>query len=179
MEMELRIVDIDVCDIRKKLKELNCLNIKKENQTNYLYDFSNKKLLNNKGYARIRVVYDILHNKEINYMTVKKLISNDTYKIMEEHETEINSFEKGQEIFNALGLNLIQTIKKYRESYKFKSTLIEIDINDKSFCPFPYIEIEGNSKEEILEIVSILGYTMKDTTSKTIYQILKEKGVRK
>jgi len=57
--------------------------------------------------------------------------------------------------------------------------LIEIDINDKSFCPFPYIEIESTSEEEIKEIVELLGYTMEDTTSKTIFEILNNEGTIK
>ena len=65
-----------------------------------------------------------------------------------------------------------------RESYRYKNTLIEIDINDPSFCPFPYVEIETSSEEELNEVLNLLGYSMKDTTSKTIYDILKEKGIK-
>jgi adenylate cyclase class 2 len=67
---------------------------------------------------------------------------------------------------------------KYRESYRYKSTLIEIDINEKGFCPFPYIEIETACEEELKEVVELLGYSMEHTTSKTIYEILKDRGVK-
>lgn len=178
-EMELRIIDINVDEIRNKMKSLGLPKVKEENQVNYIYDFSDKKLLNNKGYARIRTVDDVLNNKKINYMTVKKLISNEKYKVMEEHETEVLDYKKAQEIFKALGLILIESIEKYRESYKYKNTLIEIDINNKEFCPFPYIEIESFYEDEIKEVVNILGYSMEDTTSKTIYEILENKGAIK
>ena len=52
-----------------------------------------------------------------------------------------------------------------------------IDINDKSFCPFPYLEIETSSEEKLEEILKLLGYTLADTTSKTIYEILAERGI--
>ena len=107
-------------------------------------------------------------------MTTKKLLSQEKYKVMEENETEILDAEAGENIFKSLGLELVQSIKKYRESYKYKNTLIEIDINDKSFCPFPYIEIETNDDNELEEIVTLLGYTIEQTTSKTIYEILKD-----
>lgn len=178
-EMETRIIDIDVDNIRKIATNIGAIKVKEENQINNIYDFENRRLLEKKGYARIRIVEDLLHNKTICYMTVKKMLSQEKYKIMEEAETEILNSDMGSAIFKSLGLNLIESIKKYRESYKYKNTLIEIDINDKKFCPFPYIEIESTSEKEIEEVVTLLGYTMKDTTSKNIYEILGEKGFTK
>ena len=93
---------------------------------------------------------------------------------MYKRQVIISNGDAGNDIFLSLGLILKSSIKKSRESYKYKNTLVEIDINDKSFCPFPYIEIETNEEDELKEVVSLLGYTMEDTTSKTIYEILKE-----
>lgn len=178
-ELETRIIDIDVDSIRNKLITLNAEKVKVENQVNNIYDFPDRRLLNNKGYARIRIVEDKLNNSIHNYMTVKKLISQEKFKIMDEHETEISDCYMGEQIFESLGLTLIGSIKKYRESYKYKNTLIEIDINDKSFCPFPYIEIETSNEDELKEVVELLGYSLSDTTSKTIFEILDKKGVVK
>jgi len=174
-EIETRIIDIDVHEIRKKLLSINAIKVKQENQINNIYDFSDKRLLNNKGYARIRTIQDELTNSTIHYITTKKLISQEKYKIMDEHESEIKDEIAAKGIFESLGLKLVQSIKKYRESYKYKNTLVEIDINDKSFCPFPYIEIESDDESQIEEVVTLLGYSLKDTTSKTIYEILKSK----
>ncbi|MCM0646827.1 CYTH domain-containing protein [Clostridium swellfunianum] len=177
-ELETRILNIDVEAIRNKLISFNSKKVKIENQINRIYDFEDKRLLNNKGYARIRTIEDMLNNKTVHYMTTKKMISQEKYKVMEEYETAIESFEEGENIFKSLGLSLVQTINKYRESYKYKNTLVEIDINDKSFCPFPYIEIETAYENELQEVVSLLGYKMEDTTSKTIFEILADKGVK-
>ncbi|MCD2346584.1 class IV adenylate cyclase [Clostridium guangxiense] len=177
-EIETRILNINVDDLRKKLLNLKLPIVKKENQINDIYDFNDKRLLANKGYARIRTIQNMLDNTIHYYMTVKKLLSQEKYKIMEENETEILSGDEGKKIFVALGLSNISSIKKYRESYKYKHSLIEIDINDKSFCPFPYIEIETSKEDELKEIVHFLGYTLADTTSKTIYEILNEKGIK-
>ena len=78
-----------------------------------------------------------------------------------------------------IGLIQRQSISKYRESYKLDIGLVEIDINDKNFCPFPYIEIETDSTEHLEKIVSLLHYTMNDTTSKTIYELIDEYNSRK
>ncbi|MGL5634112.1 MAG: class IV adenylate cyclase [Sarcina sp.] len=175
-EFETRIMDIDIDVIRNICTKISAINVKKENQINDIYDFPDRQLLNKKGYARIRTVEDLLNNKTIYFMTTKKMLSQDKFKVMEENETIIENGSMGANIFKSLGLELQESIKKYRESYKYKNSLIEIDINDKNFCPFPYIEIETTSEDELNEIVSLLGYTIEDTTSKTIYQILEERG---
>ncbi|MDT8718534.1 CYTH domain-containing protein [Clostridium sp. 19966] len=176
-EIETRILDIDVDFIREKMKGLGASNVKKENQVNNIYDFPDRRLLKEKGYARIRIIEDLLNDKDVYYMTTKKMLSQDKYKVMDENEVIIDSASTGEKIFLSLGLTLVESIKKYRESYKYKNSLVEIDINDKDFCPFPYIEIETNQEEELLELVELLGYTLEDTTSKTIYEILKERGL--
>ena len=178
-ELETRIVDIDVEDIRKKVNKVGAKKVKEENQINDIYDFPDGRLLKDKGYARIRTVEDKIKNKEVIYMTTKKMLSQDTFKVMEENETIVEDKEAARKIFLALGLELKQSIKKYRESYEINGSLIEIDINDKSFCPFPYIEIETYSEEGLKEILDILGYTIKDTTSKTVYELLEERGLAK
>ncbi|MBU5454119.1 class IV adenylate cyclase [Caproiciproducens sp. MSJ-32] len=178
-ELETRIFDIDVEEVRRKLKELKAVKVKEENQINNIYDFKDNFLLKQKGYARIRLVDDKLNNRKLVYMTTKKMLSQGTFKEMEENETIVEDKDAAERIFLSLGLELKQTIKKYRESYRLGDSLIEIDINDKSFCPFPYIEIETKSLESLEEIIKLLGYTLKDTSSKTIYEYLEERGVNK
>lgn len=178
-ELEIRIFDIDVEEIRRKLEGLNAIKVKEENQINNIYDFKDNFLLKQKGYARIRLVEDKLNNREVVYMTTKKMLSQGTFKEMEENETIVEDKEAAERIFLSLGLELKHSIKKYRESYKLKDSLIEIDINDKSFCPFPYIEIETKSLESLKKIVNLLGYTLNDTSSKTIYEFLEERGLNK
>ena len=130
-ELETRIVDIDVEDIRSKLLALGGVKVKSEDQVNEIYDFSDGRLLQAKGYARIRTITDRLTNKETIFMTTKKMLSQDTFKVMEENETIVMDAEMSRRIFLSLGLELKESIKKYRESYKLENSLVEIDINDK------------------------------------------------
>ena len=176
-ELETRIVDIDVDKIRNILKEVKAEKVKEEYQINNIYDFEDNRLFNAKGYARIRITDDKLNNKEVVYMTTKKMLSQGTFKVMEENETIVEDKEAAEKIFLSLGLKLKQSIKKYRESYKLNDGLIEIDINDKSFCPFPYLEIETTSEEKLNDILKLIGYGIEDTTSKTIYELLEERGL--
>ena len=176
-ELETRIVDIDVDDIRNKLTSLGAEKVKSEDQVNEIYDFEDGRLLAAKGYARIRTTVDRIQGKETIFMTTKKMLSQDTFKVMEENEIIVDDKEMARRIFTSLGLKLQESISKYRESYKIMDSLVEIDINDKSFCPFPYLEIETSSVEKLEEIVKLLGYTLEDTTSQTIYDILAERGI--
>lgn len=176
-EFETRIIDIDVESIRKILIDNNAEKVKMEDQINDIYDFEDGRLLEKKGYARIRTVADKINNKTIYFMTTKKMLSQERFKVMEENEVIIDNKLMGEGIFRSLGLILKESNRKYRESYRLNNCLIEIDINDKSFCPFPYLEIETTSEEDLETVVKLLGYTLNDTTSKTIYDILAERGI--
>ena len=59
-ELETRIVDIDVDDIREKLLSLGGKKVKSEDQVNEIYDFEDGRLLSAKGYARIRTVITLI-----------------------------------------------------------------------------------------------------------------------
>ena len=176
-ELETRIIDIDVENIRSILLSNGAEKVKMEDQINDIYDFEDGRLLQKKGYARIRTVNDMLNNKVVYFMTTKKMLSQERFKVMEENETIIEDKQMGEGIFKSLGLILKESNKKYRESYKLYDCLIEIDINDASFCPFPYIEIETTSEEKLEKVVTLLGYTLEDTTSQTIYDILSQRGL--
>ena len=74
-ELETRIMDIDVDDIRNKMEYLGAIKVKSEDQVNEIYDFEDNRLLASKGYARIRTTIDrltgkitifILYNKKYN-----------------------------------------------------------------------------------------------------------------
>ena len=171
-EIETRIVKIDVAKIKKILQENNAVKVKEENQINNIYDFEDGRLLAAKGYARIRTVDDLINNKQIIYMTTKKLLSQDTFRVMDENEIIVSDRKAAENIFNTLGLKLRESISRYRESYELFNCLSEIDINDTDFCPFPYIEIETNSKQDLEKVITLLGYTLEDTTSKTMYELI-------
>lgn len=178
-EIETKIIKIDVELIRDKILILGGTLVKLESQINDIYDFRDGSLMKDKGYARIRRVFDKLNNEEKIYMTVKKLITKIPYKIMDEHEILISDAKEAHLLLSSLGLLKIKTIKKERESFKLLNSLIEIDINEPSICPFPYLEIESKDEEELNKIVELLGYKYTDTFSQTLDEILKLEGVFK
>ena len=105
-ELETRVVDIDVDDIRNKMESLGAIKVKSEDQVNEIYDFEDGRLLDNKGYARVRTTTDRLTGKETVFMTTKKMLSQGTFKVMEENETIVEDGEMAKKIFKSLGLVL-------------------------------------------------------------------------
>ena len=99
-ELETRIIKIDVAAIRNTLVENGALKVKAENQINDIYDFEDGRLLAEKGYARIRTVSDILNNKEVIYITAKKMLSQGKFKEMEEYEFEVIGILNGDKYRN-------------------------------------------------------------------------------
>ena len=176
MELEVKILDINIENIRRIMKENGGVLVKNEMQENYIHDFPDRRLLDKKGYARVRVVKDQETGEETVFLTLKKLLSREVYKKMEEYETIIENKEVGLGILRSLGLEIIENIRKSRESYQYKNTLVEIDVNDKEFVPFPYLEVESPSEEELEEVVQLLGYSMEDTSTLSIHEILKARG---
>lgn len=176
MEIEVRILDIDIDEMRDKLLKNRAVLVKKENQVNKLFDFEDNRLLKSNAYARIRIIKDLILNKDFFYMTFKRRIDDENinYKIMDEQEIKISDAIVGEKIFKSLGLNLTCEVNKYRESYKIFDVLVEIDVNDRNFYPNPYVEIEGNSIEEINKVVEVLGYKIEDVTSKSIFEIMRD-----
>ncbi len=121
----------------------------------------------NRATVRIRAVEnDII-------FTVKVPVSDRHYKIRNEYETKVSDFDVFKKQLEILGFIPAMMQEKKRTTYKYKHSEIVID----QYPQMPaYIEIEG-SKEEIIEIVREIGYSMEDTTSISVYGLFKKYNV--
>lgn len=61
-----------------------------------------------------------------------------------------------------------------RESYVFMNCTVEID--SRPLIP-SYLEIEGNSEEELLKVLQVLGLDRSDHTSQNTIQIYERYGI--
>lgn len=139
---------------------------------NTIYDFPDLRLLAKKGYARIREVVDRDSGEAKTFMTVKTMISQEKYKIMEENETRIEDAKAGHGLFVSLGLKVRKTLIKDRISYRFEDALIEIDDVAQKEYPFPLLEIETTNPQTLHRILEFLDFQEEDTTSLTMTEIL-------
>lgn len=180
METEIKVLDIDIDEVRNKVKELGCPMVKKENQENYLYKLPKSLQAQDKiGFVRIRKTHSLIDGKDKIILCTKILISQNETRTAEEEEIEVLDFEGCRRLVSSLDLEFIKRFDKYRESYILDDVLIEIDILDKNEFPDPYIELEGNSKDEIYAVLDKLSLPRQKATSLRLDEIKALRNISK
>ena len=163
-EYEIKILEINVEKIQKKLSDLNAERIGEKNMRRFVYDFNPIK---ENSWIRLRDT-----GKKIT-LTIKEIHSLEIDGT-KELEIEVDDFETTNLILEKLGYKSKAYQENKRISYKLNDIEIEID-----FWPQipPYLEIEGKSTEEVLEMAKILGFTDKDITTIGTKQIYENFGI--
>ncbi|MEF9951318.1 MAG: CYTH domain-containing protein [Clostridium sp.] len=174
-EIEVKVIGIDCSAIKEKLTKLNANLVKNEFQENHIYALP--KSLGAKGYIRIRVIKDYLNNNDKTLLCIKKILSQDTVRIVDENEFEVSSFIEAKGFLNSLNIEFIATENKERVSYKLNDSLIEFEKWDEKVFPLPYIEVESPCEESLNSILDILSINRKYVTSKGLLEIKKDMGL--
>lgn len=160
-ELEVRILNIDIKKIQQKLKSIGAKKIAERNMRRYVYDLSKDQKGNCERWIRLR------DDGSKTTLTIKN-ITHDGIDGTQEVETEVADFEKMKEILELSGIIADAYQENNRISYKFKDAKIEID--SWPLIP-PHLEIEADSQEKIEEVLKLLGYTLKNTTTMAIKPI--------
>ena len=170
-----RVFDIsNLCDIFNMNEEkiLGILNNRE------LIEFMDKYKSTPKKWIRLRKTIEEAagKQKEKITLTIKHILKDDKSGIqqMQETEIEVNSFEETNELLEKLGFSHRSYQEKRREKYILNEHEIDIDTWPK--LP-TYFEIEGKDKNDLENILSILGYSFADTISCTVDEIYKEMGI--
>ena len=162
-EYEVRILEIDKDKIIKKLNKIGAKFCWDQVQRRYVYDFMPK--LDGK-WIRLRT------NGIKTTLTIKDIVSS---KIdgTRELEVEVSDFDTTNSILNELGYEA----KGYQENRRCQYVLddVEIDIDDWPYLP-TYLEIEGPSEERVYEVIKLLGFNEKDTTTRDVEGIYLDYG---
>lgn len=162
-EYEVRVLEVNVDDVRQKLEELKAKFEWDYIQRRYVYDFIPKQ--DNK-WIRLRT------NGENTTLTIKNLV---TSKIdgTQELEIVVDDFDKTNMILKELGYEA----KGYQENRRIQYTLngVEVDIDSWPMIP-TYLEIEGKSEEDVYKILELLGYKREDCTTRDVEGIYLDYG---
>ena len=162
-EYEVRILEIDKDKIIKKLNKIGAKFCWDQVQRRYVYDFMPK--LDGK-WIRLRT------NGIKTTLTIKDIVSS---KIdgTRELEVEVSDFDTTNSILNELGYEA----KGYQENRRCQYVLddVEIDIDDWPYLS-TYLEIEGPSEERVYEVIKLLGFSEKDTTTRDVEGIYSDYG---
>ena len=164
-EYELRVLEINKEKIIKKLESLGAAKIGDFNQKRYVYDLKPAE----KGkWIRLRT------DGKVTTLTYKDIVSN-TIDGTKEVEFEVEDITKANEFLERIGFKS----RNYQENDRTKYVLngVEIDIDTWPMIP-TYLEVEGSSEEEVLNMLDLLDVDKSKVTAlncediyKSIYNI--------
>jgi len=163
-EYEVKILDINVKDIENKLKILGAKKLKVKNMRRYVYDVIPKK---ENTWIRLR------DTGEKTTLTIKEF-TKDSIDGTREIELKVNDFDTAHELLKKLGF----LEKAYQENKRISHLLngVKIEIDSWPKIP-PYLEIEGNSEEEVEKMIETLNFDKSQTTSMNVEQVYKKYNI--
>jgi len=160
-EYEARILNINLPNFISKLESLGAIKEDDYNYQRYVYGFNPKVY---EKWIRLRT------NGKKTTLTIKELKD---YSISGTKEKEIivSDFEMTNEILKELGY----IPESYQENKRTRYHLdgVEIDLDSWPLIP-PYVEIEGNSEEEVIQTAEKLGYSKEDLVSLDVENIFRQ-----
>ena len=152
IEYEVRVLEINVEEIKEKLKALNAVLVEDVIQKRYVYDFNP---VNPNKWIRLRT------NGYKTTLTIKNIESLDISGT-KEIEIEVSDFDTTNEILKELGY--IPKGVQENKRIKYELNGVEIDIDTWPKIP-TYLEIEGKSEKEVYDILNLLGIPKENATT--------------
>ena len=142
-------MDIDVADVRAKLKELGAVLVYPETLVRQkVFDYPDLRLNADVSWLRLRE-----ENNSI-VMTFKKWVK-EGIEGMREIEVMVDSFEEMERLLLAIGMKVKSSQMKKRELWKLGN--VELMIDTWPWIP-TFIEVEGPSEDEVRAVAGQLGF---------------------
>ena len=163
-EYEIKILDIDVEQIKAKLDAIGATKHLERSMRRNVYDIDPE---DKDSWIRLR------DNGEKTSITIKE-IKHDGIDGTKEVEVDVHDFNMADQLLKRLGYRSKAYQENRRISYRLDGVKIEIDFWPK--IP-PYIEVEGGSEEAIAKVVKRLGFEMSDTTSIGVKKVYAHYGI--
>jgi adenylate cyclase class 2 len=153
-EIEVKILEVDVPGLEKKLIELGGKKVFDGQITSVAFDFPDRRFSDDEILIRLR------KKGNESELTVKKLVETKQSKISIEDEVIVSDFETMEKILQTIGLQKKnKPLTKHRMSYLLDNVHFEFD----TYPQFPtYLEIEAPSNEAIAEYAQKLGLSVSD-----------------
>lgn len=174
-ELEVKILNIDLEEMEKLIISLGGTLIAKEMQVNTLIDSTERPIKESiNAYLRLRETKDLLNNKSDMTLTLKKIISTDGLRENIEMNSRVDNKEAILNIFKELGYDILEEGYKERKSYNLHNARFDLDVWDEKTYPFPYMEIEVESQEDLDKIIQLLGISKDNISTKSIMELKNE-----
>ena len=160
-EYEIRVLEVDVEKIIKKLDSLGATKVGEWEQKRYVYDFIPKR---ENQWIRLRT------NGKQSTLTYKN-VEKDTIDGTKELEIVVDDFEKTNEMLEVLGYKS----KGYQENNRIRYMLNGVEIDIDSWPKIPtYMEIEGKDEEEVNSTLELLDVDKDKVTALNCEDIYKK-----
>lgn len=160
-EYEIRVLEINKEEIVNKLESLGATKKGEFSQRRYVYDL---KPVQKGKWIRLRT------NGKKTTLTYKDIVSN-TIDGTKEVEITVDDFDKTNEFLERIGFES----RSYQENFRIQYILngVEIDIDSWPLIP-TYLEIEGSSERQVVEMQNLLGITPDKLTTFNCDDIYKQ-----
>ncbi|MCF6465815.1 class IV adenylate cyclase [Clostridium sp. Cult2] len=171
-EIEVKVLNIDLDEMEKKLEKLGAKLIAKEYQKNIIFDSKDRyieKELN--SYLRIRETKNLLSNEINTKLTLKKNINKEGTRKNIEITTQIEDVESMIIILKALKYEIMEEGYKERKSFKYNNIRFDLDKWDKDTYPFPYMEIEVEKEDDLEIAIKLLNIDRNHISTKSIMEL--------
>ena len=161
-EYEVKVLEINVDEICKKLEDMNAVLIGSYLQRRYTYNFNP---VQEKKWIRLRT------NGETTTLCIKEVTAM-TIDGTKELEVEVSDFDTTRDILEQLGYNP----KNYQETKRitYKLDNIEIDIDTWPLIP-SFMEIEGPDTESVTKMLDRLDVSEDKVSTLDVQGIFNEK----
>lgn len=174
-EIEVKILNVDLDEMEKRLVDIGAKLISKEYQINIIFDSKDNYIENNlNSYLRIRETKNLLTDEVKVNLTLKKNISKDGARENLEVTTEIDDKQSMIYILNDLKYEVKEEGYKNRISYIYENIRFDLDKWDKSTYPYPYMEIEVEKKEDLEKAENLLNIDKDNISTKSIMELKEE-----
>ncbi len=153
-EIEATFINIDVDEIRDKLKQIDAICVLPERlMKRKVFDFPGSPLQNKGGWVRVRD-----EGNKITTSYKEEQRKNDVEGTVES-QVVIDSFESMCSIYEQIGLEQKAYQETKRESWKLGN--VEIEIDTWPWIP-TFLEVEGLNKKDLKKIADKLGLDWED-----------------
>ena len=161
IEYEVRVLEIDAEEMKKKLESLGATLVEDVFQKRYVYDFN--PVEPNK-WIRLRT------NGTTTTLTIKNVESSNIDGT-KELEVVVDDFDAANEILGELGYKPRGIQENKRIKYDLNG--VEVDIDTWPLIP-TYLEIEGSSEKEVFDTLELLGIPKEECTSLDVQNIYEQ-----
>lgn len=163
IEYELRALDINFEKLETKIKALGGKLLQQQSFRRYVFD----------SIPKVRGKWLRLRTDGVHTTLCLKIITNDTVDGTLEWEVEVSDFDKTATILTKAGFEAKGYQENTRTEYKLLGARVALD--RWPLIP-PYLEIEANDEETVLNCAHTLGYNKHDLTGDNTQKIYTKYG---